>query len=82
MGDEMKSKIVRRSITVGKRKTSITLEDEFWDAFRRIAEQRNLGVGELVEAVMRGKQPKNLSSAIRVFVLEQSKQAKARRLNG
>lgn len=52
----------------GARKFSVSLEDEFWDAFKQIAAARNTGLSELVTAINKERQHPNLSSTIRVFV--------------
>jgi predicted DNA-binding ribbon-helix-helix protein len=66
----MKSLIVKRSVTVGGHRTSITLEDAFWDALRMIADARNLSLAALLSEINHGRQATNLSSHIRLFVLE------------
>ena len=63
----MKSLIVKRPITVGGHKTSVSLESAFWQAFKEIAILRNLTLSDLVMSIERNG---NLSSAIRLFVLE------------
>ena len=65
----MTSKIVKRSITVGPRKTSISLEQEFWDGIKEIANQKKLKLSSLIEEIHSSKgAAANLSSAVRVFV--------------
>jgi len=64
----MTSKIVKRSITVGPRKTSISLEQEFWDGIKEIADQKKLKLSSLIEEIHNSKGAANLSSAVRVFV--------------
>lgn len=63
----MNSTVTKRSVVIAGRKTSISLEDEFWNGLRAIAhhQQRTLSsvVGEIDQ-----KRNGNLSSAIRVFV--------------
>jgi predicted DNA-binding ribbon-helix-helix protein len=60
----------KRSIHLHGRKTSVTLEDEFWSAFHEIAAVRNERVVDLINAIDRERpQGVNLSSAIRLFVL-------------
>ena len=68
-GGRVKSTL-KRSIRAGARKFSVSLEDEFWDAFKQIAAARNTGLSELVTAINKEPQHPNLSSAIRVFVLD------------
>jgi predicted DNA-binding ribbon-helix-helix protein len=63
----MHSLVVKRSITVGGHKTSVSLESAFWQAFKEIATLRNLTLSDLVMSIERNG---NLSSAIRLFVLE------------
>ena len=64
------SSIVKRSILLQGRKTSVSLEEPFWRAFRMIAKERKASVGELVAEIDSARgQSRNLSSAIRTFVL-------------
>ena len=65
----MKSLVSKRSIVVSGRKTSVSLEDQFWNSLKEIARERNMTVGELVGAIDVDRQHGNLSSAIRLFVL-------------
>jgi predicted DNA-binding ribbon-helix-helix protein len=64
------SSIHKRSIHLRGRKTSVTLEDEFWSALKEVAAARSERVTDLIAAIeidrLRGL---NLSSAIRLFVL-------------
>lgn len=64
----MTSKIIKRSVTVGPRKTSISLEQEFWDGIKEIADLKKLKLGSLIEEIHDSRGASNLSSAIRVFV--------------
>ena len=66
----MKSSVVKRSVVIAGHKTSVSLEDTFWKAFREIADQRNMTSSELAATINSEKQNGNLSSAIRLFVLE------------
>jgi predicted DNA-binding ribbon-helix-helix protein len=67
----------KHSVTIAGHKTSFTLEAAFWDALKNIAEKRGRSVAQLVARVdqQRGatesETPPNLSSALRVFVLQQ-----------
>ena len=65
----MKSLIVRRSVVVKKRKTSISLEDDFWQALREIAKLRRVSLSRLISSIDADREFANLSSAIRLFVL-------------
>lgn len=63
------TQIRKRSVRLAGHQTSISVEDAFWDHFVLIAESRQLSINQLVteiDAVRTG----NLSSAIRVFVLD------------
>ena len=69
VGDEPVSAVLKRSVVIEGHKTSISLEDEFWDSFKEIAEERGMTVSALVGAIDGGRKHVNLSSAIRLFVL-------------
>jgi predicted DNA-binding ribbon-helix-helix protein len=76
----MKSLIAKRSIMVMKRKTSITLEDDFWQALREIASLRRISLSRLISSIDADREfAANLSSAIRLFVLRFFKEEQARR---
>lgn len=66
----MHSAVKKRSLVIRGHRTSISLEDEFWDALRDIAEERNLAIHALVEQIDVERRSVNLSSAIRVFVFK------------
>jgi predicted DNA-binding ribbon-helix-helix protein len=51
-------------------KTSVSLEDAFWNAIHEIAAKRGVKVGELISTIDSDRQHSNLSSAIRLFVLD------------
>ncbi|WP_029353110.1 ribbon-helix-helix domain-containing protein [Bosea sp. 117] len=65
----MKSPVVKRSIVIAGHKTSVSLEDQFWDALKEIAASRRTTLSELVASIDSGRNQGNLSSAIRLFVL-------------
>lgn len=67
----MTSSIVKRSIVIAGHKTSVSVEDAFWVALKDIAASRGATVAELVAVIDAGRQHGNLSSAIRLFVLDQ-----------
>jgi predicted DNA-binding ribbon-helix-helix protein len=62
--------IKKRSIVVRNQKTSVTLEQEFWQCLKDIARSRQTTLTELVGLIDAGRNTSNLSSAIRVFVLD------------
>jgi predicted DNA-binding ribbon-helix-helix protein len=65
-----KSQIVKRSIVIDRHKTSISLEDTFWTALQEIAEAQDASVPKLVGKIDRDREHANLSSAIRLYVLD------------
>ena len=69
------SLVAKRSVTLGGHKTSVTLEDEFWDALRMIAHRDKTTMASLVGQINQTRNKSNLSSAIRVFVLKRSAMA-------
>jgi predicted DNA-binding ribbon-helix-helix protein len=66
----MKSPVVKRSIVIAGHKTSVSLEDAFWKGLKDIAGDRNLTLSDLVATIDTDRQHGNLSSAIRLFVLD------------
>jgi predicted DNA-binding ribbon-helix-helix protein len=70
----MKSPVVKRSIVIAGHKTSVSLEDPFWKGLREIARNRNLTLSDLVASIDTGRDHGNLSSAIRLFVLDHYQQ--------
>ena len=66
----MRSSIVKRSIVIAGHKTSVSIEDAFWTALKDIAARRGTTIAELVAAIDAGRQHRNLSSAVRLFVLD------------
>jgi predicted DNA-binding ribbon-helix-helix protein len=65
----MSGGIVKRSVAIARHRTSVSLEEPFWDALRAIASERALSVQALIGLIDAGRGDQNLSSAIRVFVL-------------
>ena len=61
--------VKKHSVVIAGHRTSISLEPAFWDALKAIAEQRRLSLAALVADIDAARGPANLSSAIRVFVL-------------
>jgi predicted DNA-binding ribbon-helix-helix protein len=66
----MKSLVFKRSMVIAGHKTSVSLEDAFWESLKEIAVQRQKKLSELVAAIDSERQHDNLSSAIRLFVLD------------
>ena len=65
----MKSSIVKRSVILHRHKTSISLEDPFWNELKKIAREHRMTLSELVATIDGARGQGNLSSAIRLFVL-------------
>jgi predicted DNA-binding ribbon-helix-helix protein len=66
----MKSPVIKRSIVIAGHKTSVSIEDAFWTALKEIARARRQSLAELIGAIDSARRGGNLSSAIRVFVLD------------
>jgi predicted DNA-binding ribbon-helix-helix protein len=66
----MKSPVVKRSIVIAGHKTSVSLEDAFWKGLKDIAGDRDMTLSDLVATIDTERQHGNLSSAIRLFVLD------------
>ena len=66
----MKSLVAKRSIVIDGHKTSVSLEDAFWRDLKNIAHTQQASLGELVARIDQTRDRGNLSSAIRLFVLE------------
>jgi predicted DNA-binding ribbon-helix-helix protein len=68
--DGANARVVKRSLVIAGHRTSISLEDAFWDRLRGIAAERGLSLNRLAAMVDASRGGANLSSAMRVFVLE------------
>jgi predicted DNA-binding ribbon-helix-helix protein len=66
----MKSPVVKRSIVLAGHKTSVSLEDEFWRGLKEVASRRLITLSALVDIIDAQRQQGNLSSALRLFVLD------------
>ena len=64
-----KSQVVKRSINLDGHKTSVTLEDAFWNGLKKIAAAQGTFMAQLIGRIDTERQHTNLSSAIRLFVL-------------
>lgn len=63
---------LKRSLTLDRHRTSVSLEDEFWQAFREIAEDRGIGLNALAVRIDRARDPQTgLATAIRLFILSE-----------
>ncbi len=66
----MKSPVIKRSIVIAGHKTSVSLEDAFWKGLKDIAVSRHMTLSDLVASIDTDRRHGNLSSAIRLFVLD------------
>ncbi|MBI3435435.1 MAG: ribbon-helix-helix domain-containing protein [Proteobacteria bacterium] len=66
----MKSPVVKRSIVIADHKTSVSLEDAFWEGLKEIAGTRERTLSDMVALIDSQRRHGNLSSAIRLFVLD------------
>jgi predicted DNA-binding ribbon-helix-helix protein len=64
------SPVRKRSIMLAGHKTSVSLEDQFWDGLHEIAARDGVTTSGLVERIDTNRTVHNLSSAIRLFVLD------------
>jgi predicted DNA-binding ribbon-helix-helix protein len=66
----MRSVVIKHSVVVAGHKTSVSLEDQFWQSLKRIANERGMTLSKLIQSIDSQRQHANLSSAIRLFVLD------------
>jgi predicted DNA-binding ribbon-helix-helix protein len=62
--------VVKRSVIIGRHKTSVSLEDAFWDGLKEIALSQRISVSVLIALIDGNRASANLSSAIRLYVLD------------
>ncbi len=60
---------LKRSMSIAGHRTSLSLEPEFWTALQAEAQRRNQSVAALVADIDQARGERNLSSAIRVWLL-------------
>jgi predicted DNA-binding ribbon-helix-helix protein len=75
----MKSPVVKRSIVLAGHKTSVSLEEPFWTSMKQISKERDVALFKLIGQIDGSRQQGNLSSAIRLFVLDHYKSRDAPR---
>lgn len=70
------SRPAKRSLTLGGHRTSVSLEEEFWRAFREIAAERGQPINALAAEIDTRRDPRTgLATAIRLFVLDHYRRA-------
>ena len=70
----MKSTVVKRTIVLAGHKTSVSLEDDFWKGLKEIAKAQRKTLSDLVGSIDTQRAHGNLSSALRLFVLDHYRQ--------
>jgi predicted DNA-binding ribbon-helix-helix protein len=66
----MSAGVIKRSVAIAGHRTSVSLEEPFWEGLRQAAEAQGISVQALIGRIDAGRGEQNLSSAIRVFVLQ------------
>jgi predicted DNA-binding ribbon-helix-helix protein len=66
----------KRSISIAGHRTSIALEDPFWEGLEAMAEERNMSLAAMIAEIDQKRETGNLSSAVRLAVLDFYKQSK------
>ena len=67
---KVKSVVVKRNVVIAGHKTSISVEDAFWKGLKEIARGRDMTLSDLVTTINSEREHNNLSSAVRLFVLD------------
>lgn len=70
MVSSTKSLVIQRSIAVAGRKTSVSMEQAFWDALKEIAQAHNQSLARIVTKIKQERADSNLSSEVRLFVFD------------
>lgn len=70
MVSSTRSLIIQRSVVVAGRKTSVSLEQEFWNALKEIAKSHNQSLAQIVTRIREDRKNSNLSSEVRLFVFD------------
>ena len=77
----MQSAIIKRSIVIDGHKTSVSLEDPFWESLKEIGRGQQVTLSKLVAKIDAGRPYGNLSSSIRLFVLDHFRELPAQTAN-
>jgi predicted DNA-binding ribbon-helix-helix protein len=67
---DKRSRALKRSVVLDGHRTSVSLEDSYWNAFKEIAASQNVPIADLISAINHGGEYVNLSSAIRLYVVD------------
>lgn len=66
----------KRSFSIKGHRTSVSLEEPFWDALREVAQQKNLPIAKLVETIDASRGNTGLSTALRIYLFDYFKSGK------
>jgi predicted DNA-binding ribbon-helix-helix protein len=75
---KLQSLVLKRSTIIDGHRTSVSLEDDFWNALKDIAHKRSETLSDLIASIDHNREFANLSSALRLFVLQHYKDQSAR----
>jgi predicted DNA-binding ribbon-helix-helix protein len=75
-GGHMKSPVMKRTVYIDGRKTGVSIEDAFWSTLKEIAHAQGATVSQKVTEIDKLRQEGNLSTAIRLFVLDRVRSKK------
>ena len=78
----MKSSVIKRSVVIDGHKTSVSLEDAFWRSLKEIARAQQATLSNTLAEIDKTRQQGNLSSAIRLFVLDWVRAPETNRTHG
>jgi predicted DNA-binding ribbon-helix-helix protein len=67
----VKSPVAKRSVVIDGHKTSVSLEDQFWNDLKELAYVQRMTLSKMIGQIDKERQHSNLSSALRLFVLDQ-----------
>ena len=66
--------VKKRSIKIRNHATSVSLEDAFWKALAELAREQGRALSALIEEVDSERKASNLSSCLRIYVLQKARQ--------
>jgi predicted DNA-binding ribbon-helix-helix protein len=69
--DTPKQGVIKRSIVIAGHRTSVSLEELFWQQLKDVADSRGVSLNSLVQMIDSERDGENLSSAIRIFILNE-----------
>jgi len=78
----VRSSVRKRSVTLEGHKTSVSIEDAFWEALTQIANRRRVTIVSLIEKIDKDRLSTNLSPGIRLFVLHEALAGRLRNSRG